>query len=101
MNSVAAAGSAQLHLRSIGGCSVWSIHARQARGRGRRARRASAGSAGNWKSALALGSGKTKLAWRVAGGGIWRSFCAEGAQRGRLREVGSHSNVHQGFELRS
>jgi len=61
---VAAAGSAQL--RRIGRGSVWSIHARQTRGRGRCARRAtSAGSAGNWKSALARGSSRTKHAWRV------------------------------------
>jgi hypothetical protein len=53
------------------------------------------GSTGNWKlSALTLGSGRTKHAWRVCGG-IRHSFCAEGAQRGRWREVGSHSNMHQ------
>ena len=46
------------------------------------------------------GIGRTKLAWLVTAGGNRRSFCAEGAHRGRWREVGSHSNVHQGFELR-
>ena len=49
---------------------------------------------GNLRSRLAA-AGQTKHAWRVgaARGGIRRSFCAEGAQWDRGREVSSHSQT--------